>query len=127
MEITLEQFKLYIPDVTLDDTVLERYLVDSRRAVIRDGFPITHPDFDELQRLYCLGLLQQDKVSGVISATSSGDAPEGISNISVAGIGIGFSGTKTASKMDRATGKIGYMADYMELVTKLRGLQDRIY
>ena len=126
MEITLEQFKLYIPDVTLDDTVIERFLSDSKRAVIRDGFDVSHADFDELQRLYAMGLMQEGKVAGVLSATSSGDAPEGISSIGVAGINIGFSGTKTASKMDRLSGKIGYMADYLELVRKLNKFKARL-
>jgi hypothetical protein len=126
MEITLEQFKLYIPDVTLEDVVIQRYLADSKRAVIRDGFDMSHIDFDELQRLYCLGLLQQDKVAGVLSATSSGDAPEGIRSIGVAGINIGFADSSTANRIDRFSNKIGYMADYSELVRKLRGLQGRI-
>lgn len=126
MEITLEQFKLYIPSVTLEDVVIERYLSDSKRAVIRDGFGVSHKDFDELQRLYALGLMQQDKVTGIISATSSGDAPEGIRSIGVAGINIGFADSASAGRMDRTTGKIGYMADYIELVRKLNGLKGRI-
>lgn len=126
MEITIELFKLYIPNVTLDDVVIQRYLDDSKRAVIRDGFDVSHVDFDELQRLYAMGLMQQDKVTGVLSATSSGDAPDGISSIGVAGINIGFSGSKTASKFDKYSGKIGYMADYAELVRKLIYSESRI-
>lgn len=126
MEISLEQFKLYIPSVTLDDTVIQRYLSDAKRAVVRDGFSESHIDFDELQRLYALGLMQQDKVAGVISATSSGNAPEGISSIGVAGISIGFGGANSSSKIDSATGKIGYMADYVQLVRKLNWGKGRI-
>lgn len=126
MEIALEQFKPYVPSVTLDDVTLQRYLDDAKRAVVRDGFDVSHADFDELQRLYALGLMQQDKVAGVISATSSGNAPEGISSIGVAGISIGFGGANSSSKIDKYSGEIGYMADYKKLVRKLIGLTGRV-
>lgn len=126
MEITLEQFKQYIPDVTLDDARIELYLSDAKRAVERDGFDIGHKDFDELQKFYALALMQDDKVAGVKSATASGNNPEGISSIGVAGISIGFSNPTSSNSVYTKTGKTGYYLDYENLVRKIRGLKGRL-
>jgi hypothetical protein len=128
LEITLEQFKQYIPDVTLDDTRIELYLSDARRAVERDGFGVEHKDFDELQKFYALALMQDDKVSGVKSATASGNNPEGISSIGVAGISIGFSNPSSGGSGTAFTrsGKIGYYVDYENLVKKIRGFKGKL-
>ena len=100
------------------------YLSDARRAVERDGFNVSHKDFDELQKLYALALMQEDKVSGVRSATSGGNNPEGISSIGVAGISIGFSNNSQTTMTK--SGKTGYYIDYENLVRKLRSLEARI-
>lgn len=126
MEIDLATFKTFISNVTLDDVSLQRFLDSSKRAVVRDGFDVSHIDFDELQRLYAMGLLQEEKISGMVSATSSGSAPEGISSIGISGITVGFSQSANASKVDRLTGKIGYMADYEMLVRKIRKFKGRL-
>jgi len=135
MEITLEQFKLYIPTVTLTDPEIERYLTDAKRAVTRDGFSVSHKEFDELQRFYALGLMQEDKVSGVrtpASSSGSGSGAEGISSISVAGISVGFRDPNTSSSSSSASsgrtseGKTGYFLDYDVLKRKLQFPRGRI-
>jgi hypothetical protein len=126
MEITLNQFKVYIPNVTLDDSRIGIYLSDAKRAVERDGFDVNHPYFDELQKFYALALMQDDKVAGVKSATAIGNNPEGISSIGVAGINIGFAGSGGSQTTYTKSGKIGYYVDYENLVKKIRGFGARV-
>jgi hypothetical protein len=121
MEITLTEFKDYIPSVNLTDPQIERYLKDSKRAVERD-FPVSHPEFDELQRLYALGLMQEDKINGVRSST--GNVPEGISSIGVAGVSVGFQ--SPTSVLRNTDGKTGYFIDYDNLKRKLLRYKGRI-
>ncbi|MCB1176527.1 MAG: hypothetical protein KDK36_03005 [Leptospiraceae bacterium] len=123
MEISLETFKTYIPDVTLDDTRLNKYLADAKRNVIRDGVEESHPDFDELQRLNALSQMQKDKVSGVISVVSSGTNIEDISSINVAGIGLSFNRPNAGAGLYvNRNGHTGYLADYEDLLLKTIGL-----
>lgn len=126
MEITLSQFKVYIPGVTLLDSRITLYLADAKRAVERDGFSVDHKDFDELQKLMALALMQDDKVSGVKSATAIGNNPEGINSIGVAGISIGFQGPSNTNTVITKTGKMGYYLDYDNLKAKLNGLKGRV-
>lgn len=60
MEIDIETFKTYVPETmrTSDGRYIE-FLRDAKRKVIRDGVKETHDDFDVLQRLYALFLIQQ--------------------------------------------------------------------
>ena len=126
MEITLEQFKIYIPNVTLEDTRIELYLSDAKRAVERDGFDVSHKDFDELQRIYALALMQDDKVVGVKSATAVGNNPDGISSIGVAGISVGFASPSSSQNVFTKDGKIGYYIDYESLKKRLNLFKGRI-
>lgn len=123
MEISLETFKTYIPDVTLDDTRLNRYLADAKRNVIRDGVEESHPDFDELQRLNALSQMQKDKVSGVISVISSGTNIEDIDSINVAGIGLSFNRPNASAGLYvNRNGHTGYLAEYDDLLLKTIGI-----
>lgn len=123
MEITLETFKQYIPNVTLDDTRIELYLSDAKRSVIRDGFDVSHTDFDELQKLMALALMQDDKVAGVKSATAIGNNPDGINSVSVAGVSVGF---QNPGQMNTVHTQTGYYLDYDILRKKLNGLKGRL-
>lgn len=126
MKITLTDFKVYIPSVTLADERLQKYLDDAARAVKRDGFDESHEDFDELQRVLCLALMQEDKISGVRSATSAGQNPDGISSIGVAGISIGFQSPSNSGSIITKSGKTGYYLDYELLKKKISGFKGRI-
>ena len=123
MELTLDKFKVYIPEVTLPDDRIWTYLQDGKNNVMRDGIDVSHNDFSELQKLNSLALMQDDKVTGIKSASSSGSAPEGISSISVAGLSVGFSGS---SSVATKSGKMGYYIDYEVLLKKIRAFQNRI-
>lgn len=122
MILELAIFKNYIPSVTLDDVRLQLYLDDAARNVKRDGFDESHVDFDELQKLAALALMQEDKVVGVKSASSVGNNPDGIRSIGVAGINIGFS----ENNQNTAQGKSGYYLDYENLRRKLHGFKGRV-
>lgn len=124
MEISLEEFRKSIPAVTLDDAAVTKYLTDSARAVKRDGVNSDHKEFDELQKFYALGLMQNDRVAGVRSAYAVGKNPEGISSMSVAGISLGFQSPSSSSFSSE--GKTGYFLDYDVLLKKVRGLKGRI-
>ena len=126
MQITLLNFKQYIPSVTLDDTRLQLYLDDAKRAIMRDGFQESHSDFDELQKFMALALMQDDRVSGVKSASSVGNNPDGIGSIGVAGINIGFQSPSQTTNVLTSKGKAGYYLDYEILVKKLNGLRGRV-
>lgn len=122
MEITLAIFKTYIPDVTLDDTTIQRYLDDAKRNVIRDGVAVTNEDFDALQRLNALAQMQKEKVAGVISIISSGTNIEDISSLNVAGIGLSFNRPNASAGLYiNKNGYSGYMADYDDLLLRVRG------
>lgn len=121
MEISLIEFKKYIPKVTLKDDELMFYLKRAKRGVERDGFHVMHKEFDELQRLYALGLMQEDKVEGV--PNPSGDVPAGISSIGLSGLSISF---KDSNSTRTSSGKVGFFLEYEVLVRKLRGFEGRI-
>jgi hypothetical protein len=121
MEISIIDFKTFIPKVALSDVEIASYLARSRRAVIRDGFYIEHKDFDELQRLYAMGLMQSDKIAGLPSPSS--ESPPGISSIGLSGLNIGF---KTDSSPSSRSGKTGYFLDYENLKNQLYEYKDRI-
>jgi len=126
MQISLEQFKQYIPSVTMDDTRIQLYLDDAKRNVERDGFDESHNDFDALQRIMALALMQDDKVAGIKSATTVGNNPEGINSIGVAGINIGFQNPSQVNTVLTSQGKAGYYVDYDILRKKLNGFRGRI-
>ncbi|MBK8397437.1 MAG: hypothetical protein IPL26_19660 [Leptospiraceae bacterium] len=119
MEITLEQFKQYIPSVTLDDPRIQLYLDDAKRVVKRDGFLESDEEFDALQKLAALALMQDDKVAGVKSASAVGNNPEGINSIGVAGINIGFQSPVAMNRVSTRDGKIGYYIDYENLKKRI--------
>ncbi len=126
MEISLEKFKTYIPTVTLEDSRLLVYLADAKRSVERDSISCSHHDFDELQKLYALALMQDDKVSGVKSGGGGGNTPEGIRSIGVAGINIGFAESSSSQTKTTRSGKTGYYIDYEILLKKIHGMGVRI-
>lgn len=126
MILELAIFKNYIPLVTLDDVRIQLYLDDAKRVVTRDGFDESHVDFDELQKLAALALMQEDKVVGVKSASSVGNNPDGISSIGVSGINIGFQSPSMTSVIRTAQGKTGYYLDYENLRRKLHGFKGRV-
>lgn len=126
MQITLEQFKKYIPSVTLDDPRIQLYLDDAKRVVKRDGFDVSHLEFDELQKYCALALMQDDKVAGVKSASAVGNNPEGINSIGVAGINIGFQSPSQSTTVFTKDGKTGYYLDYENLKKRIRAFQGRV-
>ena len=126
MEITLEQFKQYIPSVTLDDPRIQLYLDDAKRVVKRDGFLESDEEFDALQKLAALALMQDDKVAGVKSASAVGNNPEGINSIGVAGINIGFQSPVAMNRVSTRAGKIGYYIDYENLKKRIWAYCDRV-
>lgn len=126
MILDITTFKIYIPAVTIDDARIQLYLDDAKRIVKRDGFDESHDDFDALQKLCALALMQDDKVAGVKSATAVGNNPEGINSIGVAGINIGFQSPTQSSVVYTKEGKSGYYIDYDILRKKLNGFKGRV-
>jgi hypothetical protein len=124
MELTLERFKKYIPKVILSDEDIVRYLNDSKRNVIRDGFDVSHEDFDELQRLHCLGILQLEDVKGINSAGFGGNSTDKkISSFNVSGISVSYANNSAnGAFISKTTGRSGYLGQYDELVRTLRGV-----
>lgn len=126
MTLELTTFKQYIPAVTIDDPRIQLYLDDAARIVKRDGFDESHADFDELQKLCALALMQDDKVAGVKSATAVGNNPEGINSIGVAGINIGFQSPSSSNSVFTKEGKSGYYLDYMNLKKRIWAFGGRV-
>ena len=99
-EIPLADFKTYLPaNHGHEDPFLQRILSDARREVEMDGVSADHIQFDYLQRLKGLALLQQDfstrKGLGSTS-TAPADSP---SNFSLAGaFSVGFGTPKSDSE-----------------------------
>lgn len=123
MEIEFDVFKKFIPNVILVDEVIKRYLNNSKRYVILDGIDLNNENFDELQRLHCLGTMQLEDVSGIPNAGFSGNADaKKISSLSVAGVSLSYQNSSTGAFISRTTGRTGFMGQYDELLKKIRGI-----
>ena len=125
MELTVEKIKVYLTKAKISDPEILVYLNDSKRFVLRDGFGIEHEDFDELQRLHCLGMMQLNNVEGIPNAGFGGNSSDKkISSFGVSGISVSYQADNSGgSFVNKLTGRSGYLGQYDELVQKLRGFR----
>lgn len=133
-EISLADFKTYLPvNHGYEDPFLQRILNDARREVEMDGISADHNQFDFLQRLKALALLQQDFATrkGLNStATAPADSP---SSFSLSGaFSVGFGTPKSDSEKIFGTGgdsmneANSFEKTYQKALVKVRGMRNQI-
>ncbi|EMO69802.1 PF13262 family protein [Leptospira santarosai str. 200702252] len=100
------------------------FLNQAKRNVIRDGVQESHSDFDELQRLYALYLIQKyNRTQNSLDPNNSGGA---IESLRVEGIAISYSNVEKNSNTADTISSSSYLQEYQTLLSKLIGLNDRL-
>ncbi|MDI7209953.1 DUF4054 domain-containing protein [Leptospira santarosai] len=123
-EILLSEFKLSLSEDTFTDTKLTWFLNRAKRNVIRDGIQESHSDFDELQRLYALYLIQKyNRTQNSLDPNNSGGA---IESLRVEGIAISYSNVEKNSNTSDTISSSSYLQEYQTLLSNLIGLNDRL-
>ncbi|ASV10704.1 hypothetical protein B2G51_01705 [Leptospira santarosai] len=123
-EILLSEFKLSLSEDTFTDPKLSCFLNQAKRNVIRDGVQELHSDFDELQRLYALYLIQKyNRTQNSLDPNNSGGA---IESLRVEGIAISYSNVEKNSNTADTISSSSYLQEYQTLLSKLIGLNDRL-
>ncbi|EKO62361.1 hypothetical protein FH593_04635 [Leptospira interrogans] len=123
-EISLSEFKLSLPEDTFEDPKLIWFLNRAKRNVIRDGIQESHSDFDELQRLFALYLIQKyNRAQNSLDPNNSGGA---IESLRVEGIAISYSNVEKNSDASDTISSSSYLQEYQVLLSKLIGMDDRL-
>ncbi|EMO14445.1 PF13262 family protein [Leptospira santarosai str. CBC523] len=123
-EILLSEFKLSLSEDTFTDPKLTWFLNQAKRNVIRDGIQESHSDFDELQRLYALYLIQKyNRTQNSLDPNNSGGA---IESLRVEGIAISYSNVEKNSNTSDTISSSSYLQEYQTLLSKSIGLNDRL-
>ncbi|EKO86533.1 PF13262 family protein [Leptospira interrogans serovar Grippotyphosa str. 2006006986] len=123
-EISLSEFKLSLPEDTFEDPKLIWFLNRAKRNVIRDGIQESHSDFDELQRLFALYLIQKyNRAQNSLDPNNSGGT---IESLRVEGIAISYSNVEKNSDASDTISSSSYLQEYQALLSKLIGMNDRL-
>lgn len=123
-EISLSEFKLSLSEDTFTDTKLTWFLSQAKRNVIRDGIQESHSDFDELQRLFALYLIQKyNRAQNSLDPNNSGGT---IESLRVEGIAISYSNVEKNSDASDTISSSSYLQEYQVLLSKLIGMNDRL-
>lgn len=123
-EISLSEFKLSLSEDTFTDPKLTWFLSQAKRNVIRDGIQESHSDFDELQRLFALYLIQKyNRAQNSLDPNNSGGA---IESLRVEGIAVSYSNVEKNSDASDTISSSSYLQEYQALLSKLIGMNDRL-
>nr|WP_284149217.1 hypothetical protein [Leptospira interrogans] len=135
--MTLSSFKEYLPaNHGFSDPYLNRILSDASREVSElDKVPISHPQFDFLQRLKSLAAIQSESSTsrrGLNSADTT--PPDSPTSFSLSGaFSVGFGGQKSESERifgsggeNAMTEANSYEVQYKKALIKIREMGGRV-